>query len=537
MSTTRLFPPSRSRPSQTVSTPLSILDATCARFSDTGAVWLFDAPPPSADQDLDGPDGRNAALVARLRSSFVTTLDRFPQWAGQLAWALPRDGARRHTQRWGRCMLTYGGADDPGVEWRLVTHDGPLSAVLPPPADLAPNVREIGSFPQADLTSPSQLALYNLKDFEGLPCMAVQVNLFACGGYGVGVRLAHCVADAQSLMVFMHAWAATARSQSTAGAPSVSLFDDPVFDPQQLDERAAGNIDGAAPDPGLVEKARALPLHRFSWWDVDAPGYSPLFLGRTKNSMAPPAILAVTQPSPSTVAPWDTWDLTRPTSAALLHFSGDELARLRDRARHDVPDVAAVAATDLSRSDALLAHVFRLVTRARAPDVAPADRVFLNVTLDARRRVAPPLPATALGSPLFLAHVGAEAGAVRDGEMGLGALAAELRSTLCRFTPEAVAGLLHDAAYEVASQRLWLGFLGSRHLIVTSWQRLRLYDVDFLGGGVRPRYVHPIMSLADGIVIVLDAEAPDGGVDVALYLESDALSRLLQEWRQEPLVG
>jgi hypothetical protein len=121
--------------------------------------------------------------------------------------------------------------------------------------------------------------------------------------------------------------------------------------------------------------------------------------------------------------------------------------------------------------------------------------------------------------------------------MGLGALAAELRSTLCRFAPEAVAALLHDAAYEVASQRLWLGFLGSRHLIVTSWQRLRLYDVDFLGGGVRPRYVHPIMSPADGIIVVLDAEAPDGGVDVALYLESDALSRLLQEWRQEPLVG
>ena len=89
----------------------------------------------------------------------------------------------------------------------------------------------------------------------------------------------------------------------------------------------------------------------------------------------------------------------------------------------------------------------------------------------------------------------------------------------------------------MAPQRLWLGFLGSRHLIVTSWQRLCLYDVNFFDGGVRPRYVHPIMSPVDGIVVVLDADAPDGGVDVAVYLEADALSRLLQEWRQESLVG
>ncbi|KAK8134825.1 hypothetical protein PG984_006837 [Apiospora sp. TS-2023a] len=570
----RLFP-SQNHTKEKRSVPLSILDATCARFTDTGAIWLFDAP-------STAPEGRGDSVVDRLRSSFIATLNDFPQWAGQLHWApfRPGPGTGDHTQRFQRfqrCMLTYGDQSDPGVEWSVVRREYTLDSIVPPSSSSSSSSKssspgsggvawwDNNAFPQKDLVSPTKLALAGLKDEGGLPCMVVQITLFACGGYGVGVRLAHPVADAQSMMVFMHKWAANSRngSSSTPKSKSKSLFGEPVFDPPRLDARAAGNIDSAdGPDPELCAKARALPMHRFSWWDTEAPGYSPYLVGTTKNNMPPAEVLAETTLSPSTVAPWHTWDLNRPAASAVLHFTGDELVRLRERARAEErgDDDDENNNNDISRSDALLAHLFRLVTQARcavnSSSYAPAadDEVFLNYTLEARRRVEPPLPETFLGSPLFMMHIQAPVSSLlfsddpkpqsqgRVASNGLtekgatttstGTLARQLRQALQQFTPDAVAALLHESALEVAPQRLWRGFLGPRHLIVTSWLRTRLYDVDFgISGGKeegskRPRYVHAVMGKADGILVLLDPAVEDGGVDVGVYLDGEAMEEL-----------
>ncbi|KAK7949087.1 transferase family protein [Apiospora aurea] len=391
----RLFP-SPDRTEEIKSVPLSILDATCARFTDTGAVWLFDAPPA-------GEDPGDNMIVDRLQSSFITTLNDFPQWAGQLHWAPFRPESNNHTERWQRCMLTYGGSDsgqsDPGVEWSVVRRDYALDPIVPLSSSSS---RPDGvwwdndAFPQGDLVSSAKLALAGLKDSPGLPRMAVQITLFACGGYGVGVRLAHPVADAQSMMVFMHKWAANCRSAQQK-SPSSSLFGEPIFDSAQMDARATGDIDSAnGPDMELCAKARALPLHRFNWWDTDAPGYSPYLVNTTQNSIPPADILAKTTLSPSTTAPWHTWDLSRPAASAMLHFTGDELSRLRERARAEATADGNTNNNNISRSDALLAHLFRLVTQTRCSvksssyAAAADDEVFLNYTLEARRRGEPP---------------------------------------------------------------------------------------------------------------------------------------------------
>ncbi|KAK7979747.1 histidine kinase-like protein HHK3p [Apiospora arundinis] len=411
--------------------------------------------------------------------------------------------------------------------------------------------------------------------------MIVQITLFACGGYGVGVRLAHPVADAQSMMVFMHKWAANCRSAQHEESLSLSPFGDPVFDPAQLDARAAGHIDSLeGPNLDLIAKARALPLHRFSWWDTDAPGYSPYLVGKTRNNIPPPETMAeaTTKLSPSTTAPWHTWNLDRPAASAVLHFTGDELSRLREHARAETAEEGGN--NNISRSDVLLAHLFRLITQARCSVKATSsyqapkanDEVFLNYTLEARRRVEPPLPETFLGSPLFMTHIKAPVSSIllpsssssssssssqsqgqeeqtNGSTTTTGALARRLRQTLQQFTPDAVAALLHESTFEVSPQRLWRGFLGPRHLIVTSWLRTRLYDVDFLGGMPssseemvqeesdvterrrkmegRPRYVHAVMGKADGIVVLLDPMVEDdGGVDVAIYLDAEVMGEL-----------
>jgi hypothetical protein len=516
----RLFPTPRL--SKVTSIPLSILDSTCARFSDTGAIWLFNASNDSRDEGV---------LIDHVKSSFVQTLNDFPQWAGQLHWAPFRPGGG-HTERFNRAMITYGSDADPGVEWDVARHDFTVQSIVPTSDNLGLGdfFWDGGAFPQQDLLSPGKAALSNLKDFQGLPCVLVRISLLACGGYGVGIRIAHPLADAVSLMTFVHRWSAYARS----GTSSSSLFADPVFNPAALDARAAGDIDAAAVDADLAATARTLPINRFSWWDTHVPGYSPWLVASTQNSVPPPDVLAqsATGVSPATTAPWHTWDLTRSVSYGLVHFSGAELRALQQVARNYSSGGGEAV---LSRTDALMAHVFRLVNRARARyALADGDEVFLNVTLDARRRVAPPLPATLIGSPLFLAHVKGAAARVR--EAPLGALAAGLRGVVGGFSPPAVAALLHDAAHEVSPQRLWGGFMGSRHVIATSWQRLRVYEVGFEKGGggeARPAYVHAVMQKCDGIVAILDSAVPDEGVDLAVYLDAEAMGHFKEELRKE----
>ncbi|KAI2794047.1 hypothetical protein POX_a00637 [Penicillium oxalicum] len=513
MDKTRLHP-SR-RPASAVATPLSILDATVARFSATGAIWLFDKPtvPKSSSSHVT-----EESLLDHLQSSLVVTLNDFPQWAGQIHWAPVRPGGS-HTERFNRPMVTYGTENDPGVEWAVVRHQHLSVKSLVPSADeraSGQGVWRADQFNQDLFLSRTLLPLYNLRDCDGLPAMQVQINLFDDGGYGIGVKLAHVLADAQSLMVFVHLWAANCRKAfSVDGHSPSSVFGPPVFDPAQLDSCAAGNIDVETPDAQILEEARQLPLHRFNWWGAEDPGYSPFFIPTTNNSI-PPGEKILSQVSPSTPAPWPTWNLSRPVSCALLHFPSSSLARLKQKAS------SSTGGQNISRLDALLAHIWALVNKARGHGQS-SDEVFLNFTLGARSRLS--LPDSFIGSPLFITHIRMPG---RSACLGT-TVAAQIRRTLNLFTADKVGAMLHDAAYEVSPQRLWQAFVGSQHTLVTSWLRLQLYDVDFVGIGQRPRYVHAVMPKIDGCLQVMDSGIDDGGIDIALYLDAEAMERLLQD--------
>lgn len=508
MDKTRLFP--SSRPSQRISTPLSILDATVARFSPTGAIFLFD----HISEDINETE-----FLDRLRSSFVDALDDCPHWAGQLQFAPVRPGGS-HTERFNRPMVIYGDEKDPGVEWSVVRHPSISVQSLAPSASERASGKGIwigDEFAQRLFLSETPLPLHDLRECEGLPAMQVQVNLFNDGGYGIGVKIAHSLADAQSLMVFIHYWAAKSR-QLFSSTETDSPMDPPIFDPTLLDECAAGDIDGLAADPELASVTRQLPLHRFDWWDTNAPGYSHYLIPTTENSKPSPEILSQTELSPSTSAPWDTWDFSRPVRYTQLHYPGTELDRLKEQARAD--------RSDTSRLDGLLAHIWALINRARGHGNSTED-VFLNFTLGARGRLSSPLVESFIGSPLFLTHVKASGASACASSVGQ--IASQIRETMLWFTPDAMGALLHDAAYEVSPQRLWQAFLGTQHTLVTSWLWLKVYQVDFVGSKQQPRYVHAVMPKMDGCLQVMDPGVDDGGIDIALYLDAEAMEKLLMD--------
>ncbi|GIJ87109.1 hypothetical protein Asppvi_006012 [Aspergillus pseudoviridinutans] len=508
---TRLFP--HSLPSSPICTPLSILDATVARFAPAGAIWLFDSFPQNVTE---------REFSDRLQSSFVQTLSDYPQWAGQLQWAPARQSGL-HGERFNRPIIVYGTPNDPGVEWRVIKRDDVSIGSLVPSAIERASARtwDGDNFPQRGFLSEEPLALHDLREYQGLPGMQVQITLLKDGAYVIGIRMAHVLADAQTLMVFVHQWAAASRA-ALGSEYTDALMGAPVFNPALLDAHAAGDIDGPAPDPGLIAAARELPLHRFDWWKTDDTGYPKVMVPSTLNSMPSHEVLDGIELSPSTSAPWSTWDLSKPIRYTQIYFSGDQLADIKQKALAD-------GRGDISRLDALLAHLWISINRARNLADRP-DSVFLDLSIGARTRVSPPLPDTFLGSPLFLAHVGASGKGLCAASIGT--IASRIRETVALFTPEKISAMLHDAAYEISPQRLWQAFLGSRHVLVTSWLRLKVYEVDFVGDGNRPQYVHAVLPKLDGEVQVMESGVDDKGMDVALYLEEEVMERFLAEQRQ-----
>ncbi|KAI5861429.1 transferase family protein [Durotheca rogersii] len=525
--TRRVFPTRAA--DQPTTTKLSILDASVARFATCGAIWLYDAAP--------GADARDPAVFSRLEEALRQTLDDYPHYAGQLRWATAElaagDANPRHV---GRPVVVYGAAGDPGVELVLAEHARELSAVAPSRAErlAAKQIWRATDFPQEDLLPATKLAFADLAEYEGRPGVAVQLTVFKCGGFAVSINLAHCLSDAVCLMHFAHSWAARSRLLFAEHQPPSPRLDEGVglpslFDPSQLDQHANLTAPAAVPDPEKVAKARALPMHRYDWWAEDAPGY-PSWAAATTAATKPPADeLARQELTPSTFPPWPTWDMGAPVEHVQIRFTAAAIASMKRAAEASLPE--PLAAEPISRLDAVLAHVWILINRARQlADVGEA--VYLDVTLGLRGRVAPALPASFVGSPILLAYV-AETGAAVCAAT-LGAVAGRIRATTALFTPAAVAAHLHDAAHEASPQRLWQAFLGSRHTLVTSWVRARAYEVDFVGGGVGDpqrrlaRYVQGVMPRMDGLVQVMDV-ADTGDFDVSVCLQRETMRRLIRD--------
>ncbi|EIW53201.1 uncharacterized protein TRAVEDRAFT_173856 [Trametes versicolor FP-101664 SS1] len=516
ISRTRILPDDHTR-AGTRTVPLSILDNTVVNYAMTSAAWYYDKPA-----------GNAPSFSPELASkSLQKTINAYPQWAGQLQW-MPYDLS--HGQRHGRVCISYGSPADPGVEFIVTRFPTTLESLIPDnDTRITAGAWCADGFPAAELLCPTELALYNTKEYTGRPSVSVQLTAFACGGFGVTLRIVHPIADATAMHQFVKDWAAIHRALLNAQPLPTPA---PIFDPSLVNKAAAGDLTRPAIDPEILRIARTLPLVRYDWWK-SAPGCPAPMLPST----AVPAELAGTDLGPSeTPAPWDTWDIFAPVSHCLLYFTPAEVQRLWEDASAHLP----AGAPRVSRLDALFAHLWRLVVRARGQAADPAPN-NLVVTLGVRGRLASRLPDAFLGSPITLAAASLPGETLAD-PSSLGAGAAAIRAAVTAFTPEKLAAFLHELAYAVNPQRIWRAFLGERHSVVTSWLGLDLYGIDF-GSGAPPRYVEAVLPNMDGVFHAMEAKATsgdgalqggnrrwyDGPVCVSLHFNKEAMRKLLED--------
>ncbi|OTA89495.1 hypothetical protein M434DRAFT_398543 [Hypoxylon sp. CO27-5] len=513
--TKRIYP--AKAPQRTTITKLSILDASVARFAPCSTIWLYDR--------TEKADARNPVVFERLEEALRRTLNEYPHYSGQLRWATKELVQEDVNPRYvGRPIVVYGSDEDPGVELIIAEDSRELSDVVPSQEErlTAKQIWNATDFPQHELQANTQLAFSNLAEFEGLPGVAIQLTAFKCGGYAVSVKLAHCLSDALCLMHFAHVWATQSRilfGEDQSGAACSA----PLFDPSRLDQYADLSTTGTSPDPDKINKARNLPMHRYDWWAIDAPGYPDWAAASSSGTKPPAEELARLELSPSTFPPWPTWNMIAPVEHVQIRFKAEAISKMKKTAEGSLPE--SLKGQRVSRLDAALAHIWILINRARRLENTQ-NQVYLDITLGVRGRVNPPLPDTFVGSPILLGYVaktGSEASTAT-----IGAIAGSIRQTMSQFTPDAVAAYIHDVAHEVSPQRLWQAFLGSRHTLVTSWVRARAYEVDFCATQQLARYVQGVMPRMDGLVQVIDI-ADTGDFDISVCLEKETMQRFIQD--------
>lgn len=531
----RLFPSSLPHAERTVA--LSILDATAVNLDSTTAFWFFDRP-------VQSPDNPPVDLADHLRKSLRVTLNAYPQWCGQLKGvnvlndtSLPFEP---HAKRFGRAYIQYGTPDDPGVEFVSKTSKITLTEIYPTSRPIAQPLWKNEGFSLDGFLPTSELA-HALRpataNEAGLPppALAIQLTQLACGGFVLAAAIAHPLADAFSLVQLIKDWGRVSQALLLEDDSPVLT---PVFEPEKVDTLAAGDINSAYPDPEVIRQAETLPLDRYDWW---APSPGCPWPGRVPDVFNNQDLSPAGKPMP-----WDEWDVNSPVSHYVIHLSFEQVESIWRRATGDPESIHGATNINypISRHDAVLAHIWSCIAHARGLQ-DDTDPVHCNLVYGLR-----PILQTGssfLGSPTVLINVEMAGRDVAAGSKNgiLQPIAQKVRQTIKQAgNPTALAAHLHSLAYEKSPQRIFLAFLGQRHIIVTTWARAGLYDVDF-GLGETIVYADGVIpGNVDGCVIIKEAppkQAPkipkenptksswtDSGVDISLYLREQDMERLLK---------
>lgn len=542
---TKVIQPLNAKRFDVTTTPLSIVDNTTANFSPTGAVLFFSSP-------AIGEKAGHLLSPSELVSSLSICLDSFPHLSGYLHYLDSTDTRLPiYQRRYGRLAITWGPPSqtkNPGVQFVEAVSRQHLCSILDSPKSTASGLL-VSPTPDPSLffppTTTHPIAFNGLKPSAGdVAPTIIQHTTYACGSVSLAIKIAHPLADAQTLFTFVRSWAAIHRSRTGMEIMQEQL---PRPNPSPsiiLDTAAKGDLNSVSgPDPDLLSTSRSLPLSRFSWWRASPPGCPWKSVAERIPQELQPHVNDDGDP-----LPWSEWDLSKKIESRTIHFSADEIDRwFQDSLAEDRETLGVTHHT------VILAYVWRLITHARqatvhrtsSEDLLPSsndhasDSVHMHLALGLRARL-PNLSSTSLGSPILNSTITTTSSSMLSSP--LSATVSLIQSTLALFTPDKLGALLHDTAYDICPWRIWHAFMGAKRLLVTSWVRSGAWDAGFAGHGEGNgdasqslRAVLPLMPSCEGLCVIIESPGAkkkekggkwwSDGVDVISYLDE-------QTWRE-----
>ncbi|XP_008777438.2 putrescine hydroxycinnamoyltransferase 1-like [Phoenix dactylifera] len=194
----------------------------------------------------------------------------------------------------------------------------------------------------------------------------------------------------------------------------------------------------------------------------------------------------------------------------LLKVSRDQLDSLKSGNR-----------SGLSTFRALSAHVWRCACKARELHSVRVTR--LNISVDARSRLEPPLPPTYFGNAAFRTSVVATAGEVLSDP--LEHLAEKIHGATVRSNDELFRSLI-DVLEQVNMSRMHVSAwaLPGTDLYVVSWLRMPIYEADF--GWGKPAFMGMTAPrMPCGMVHIMRSPGDDGGISLVVTLETENMPR------------
>lgn len=305
--------------------------------------------------------------------------------------------------------------------------------------------------------------------FQELPLLIVQVTKFQCGGFSLSVNLSHVVVDGQSALHFMSEWARIARGED-------------ILLPPCLDRTVLR----------IEEKNFSC---QFEHKEFEEP---PLLIGEKNN---------IEQKK-------------KKTTFSMLKLTKSQIQKLQKSANENPVDINR----PYTRYETVTGHIWRVACKAR--NHKPDQPTAVDICVDARRRIQPPLPQGYFGNATLEVIADSVAGEVM--EKPLGYAAGLIREAIVKVSDEYVrSGIEYMKSQEDLSKfqdLRGLGgedepFYGNPNLGVVSWLSLPIYGVDF--GWGREVFMGPGVHGFDGDVLILPSHdgGGDGSLVVALCLQ------------------
>ncbi|URE22669.1 Omega-hydroxypalmitate O-feruloyl [Musa troglodytarum] len=294
------------------------------------------------------------------------------------------------------------------------------------------------------------------------PIFTIQVTVFRCGGFSIGIMTNHSVVDGKSAAEMFENLAAICRGD---GLKIRELH---------VDRSCIG-----ARDPPQIRFHHAEYTKRRDATCFTSPG----------------------RPSPST-APLQ---VSKNHDYRVLSLSPDMIDGLKRKAMTEC----------CSTFEAVVAHLWRARTKAVFDDPLEISSVLFAV--DVRSKVSPPLPRGFTGNAVITAS--ASAGAAELGERPLCFAVKRVREAIGRVTDEYV-----RSAVDWLEVNKGVPSVLERNFFVSAWWKLPFHELDF--GWGKPVYGGPVVSGMHEFVLLLADGRKDGkrsGINVWAALEEEEM--------------
>ncbi|KAL3676207.1 hypothetical protein R1sor_026155 [Riccia sorocarpa] len=359
--------------------------------------------------------------------------------------------------------------DDRGVPFIETYKDGPMDEIVKDHEPVAP------------LSGLDAVGISNRKVQEnaesGIPPVVVQITRFKCGGVCISISWNHTLADMAGVMLLITAWADIASKGETAIVPQI---DRTVLSRKREDE---------------TENSVSLP--------------SPEETERPASVSSPEDNVPKVEIVPSS-------GMVR---MKVLHVSKDKIAVVKQAALEDGYSVSTL--------DCLSAHLWRCVTKHRAAST-DTDVTSVSTAVEGRERMSGTLTSNYFGNVLVAAVLWQTP--TTEMSRPLGSAASLIRNAIQGITQEAYWGMINRLD-EI--KKGGVSLIPKDLVMVTSWMRFGMYDVDF-GCGTPLRFQLNLLAECadDGLCIILPGHPSVGGFDALMYFHSG--SGLLERLWADP---